>query len=225
MDQPGLDAARHAHALDALARVNRLSLTAARVWREVRLLAREGVRPVRVLDVACGDGDVLLDLGRRAHRDGVEVVLTGCDLSPVALARARERPGGESVGARFVQADVLRDELPGTHHVTTSSLFLHHLDERDAAGLLARMARAAERLLLIQDLRRTRLGYILAWASLRVLTTSDVARTDGPASVRAAFTVDEARSLTESAGLDGAEVSRCWPERLTIRWVRRGSTE
>jgi hypothetical protein len=86
------------------------------------------------------------------------------------------------------------------------------------------MARAAERLLLVQDLRRTRLGYILAWATLRVLTTSDVARTDGPTSVRAAFTVAEARRLTERAGLEGAEVSRCWPERFTIRWARRGST-
>jgi SAM-dependent methyltransferase len=225
MDQPGLDSARHEHALDALARVNRLSLTAVRVWREVRSLAREGVRPVRVLDVACGDGDVIHDVGRRARRHGVAIALTGCDLSPVALARARTRAGAESMGTRFVQADVLRDELPATHHVITSSLFLHHLDEHDAAGLLARMARAAERLLLVQDLRRTRLGYILAWAALRVLTTSDVARTDGPASVRAAFTVGEARSLTEGAGLDRAEVSPCWPERFTIRWVRGGSTE
>jgi SAM-dependent methyltransferase len=223
MDQPGLDAARHALALDALARVNRLSLTAARVWREVRGLAREGARPVRVLDVACGDGDVLVDLGRRARRHGVDVVLTGCDLSPVALARGRSRADGASVAVRFVEADVIRDELPGTHHVTTSSLFLHHLDEPDAAGLLRRMARAAERRLLVQDLRRTRLGYILAWASLRALTTSDVARTDGPISVRAAFTVDEARSLTRSAGLDGAEVTRCWPERFAIRWARRES--
>jgi SAM-dependent methyltransferase len=224
MDQPGLDAVRHAHALDALARVNRLSLTAARVWREVRALAREGVRPVRVLDVACGDGDVLFDRGRRARRHGVEVALTGCDLSPVALARARARAGRERTAARFFEADVLRDELPGTHHLTTSSLFLHHLDEPDAAGLLARMARAAERRLLVQDLRRTRLGYILAWASLRVLTTSDVARTDGPLSVRAAFTVDEARGLTRSAGLERAEVRRCWPERFAIRWARSEST-
>lgn len=220
MDAPGLDAERHARALDALARVNRLSLTAARVWREVRALAAERVRPVRVLDVACGDGDVLLDVARRARRHGVEVDLCGVDMSPVALARARRRAEDAGAPARFVEGDVLGCELPGTHDLTTSSLFLHHLDEPDAVGLLGRMAAAAARVLLVQDLRRTRFGYVLAWTSLRVLTTSDVARRDGPVSVRAAYTVEEARALVGAAGLRAAVVGRCWPERFTIRWAR-----
>jgi SAM-dependent methyltransferase len=221
MDQPGLSAARHAHALDALARVNRLSLTADRIWREVRALAGSGLRPVRVLDVACGDGDVMLSVGRRARRHGVEVALTGCDVSAVALAKARQRSTSDVGDVRFVESDVLREELPGSHHLTTSSLFLHHLDEADAERLLARMARAAERVLLVQDLRRTRLGYILAWAALRVLTASDVARRDGPTSVRSAFTVEEVRTLVSRAGLSGAEVRPCWPERFMVRWARQ----
>jgi 2-polyprenyl-3-methyl-5-hydroxy-6-metoxy-1,4-benzoquinol methylase len=219
MDEAGLDVARHALALNALARVNRLSGTAHRVWREVRALGREGVRPVRVLDVACGDGQVLLEVGRRARRDGIDVELCGCDLSPVALERAREGAGAEAV-ARFVQVDVLRDDLPGTHHVTTCTLFLHHLAEAEATRLLAAMARVADRILLVQDLRRTRMGYVLAWGSLRLITRSDVARYDGPVSVRAAFTVSEARALAHAAGLGAADVRPCWPQRFVIRWAR-----
>jgi hypothetical protein len=147
------------------------------------------------------------------------VELCGCEVSPLALDMARARTAGER-GARFVELAVLRDELPGTHHLTTSSLFLHHLGELDAVRLLARMAAVAERFVLVQDLRRTRLGYVLAWATLRVLTTSDVARSDGPASVRAAFTIAEARALAARAGLADAEVKACWPQRFTIRWAR-----
>jgi SAM-dependent methyltransferase len=216
MDEPDLDRARHLHALDALARVNRLSLTAGRVWREVRALADRGVRPVRVLDVACGGGDVLIDVGTRAHRAGVAVVLTGCDASEVALERARERAAGRA-DARFVVADV-RGGLPGRHDLVCCSLFLHHLEREGAVALLRDMANATEHVVLVQDLRRSRVGYALAWAALRVLTTSDVAREDGPTSVRAAFDLDEARALAREAGLDGVDVRPCWPARFLLRW-------
>jgi len=218
MDAPDLDRARHLHALDALARVNWWSLTAGRVWREVRLLAERGVRPVRVLDVACGGGDVLIDVGAKARHAGVDVTLEGCDASEVALERARARAAGQA-DVRFVVADV-RHGLPGRHDLVCCSLFLHHLEREDAVALLRAMAGATENVALVQDLRRSRAGYALAWVALRVLTTSDVAREDGPISVRAAFDLTEARELAREAGLGGAEVRACWPERFVLRWSR-----
>jgi SAM-dependent methyltransferase len=219
MDAPDLDRARHLHALRALERVNRVSLTAARVWAEVRMLARAGVKPVRVLDVACGGGDALLDVARRAARHGVDVELIGCDLSEVALERAKARADGLTT-ARFLTVDVLRDELPGPCDVACSSLFLHHLTRTETVALLRAMAHVTRHVLLVQDLRRSRLGYAFAWIGLHALTTSDVARFDGPVSVRAAYTLEEARALVADAGLEGAVVHACWPERFTIRWAR-----
>ncbi len=217
MDDPTLDPARHLRALDALERVNRVSLTANRVWSEVAALARDGVRPVRVLDVACGGGDVLAELERRAKRHGVDVELHGCDRSPLALRRARERAGP---ACRWHELDVVADELPGRHDVVVSSLFLHHLSEEDAVLLLRAMASVAERVLMVQDLRRTLAGYLVAWVGLHTLTRSDVARTDGLASVRAAFTAREAAGLARAAGLEDALVQRCWPQRFLLEWRR-----
>lgn len=219
MDEPGLDPDRHHVALNALERVNRASFAAGRVWREVRGLAYSGVRPVRVLDVACGGGDVLGVVARRARRQGADVDLTGCDVSPVALAYGRARHA-EEPHLRFLRADVLADGLPGRHDLVCCALFLHHLERADAVSLLRKMADATDRVLLVQDLRRSRSGYVLAWGALRLLTTSDVARTDGPISVRAAFTPAEARALAAEAGLVGAEVRECWPQRFTLRWTR-----
>ena len=62
--------------------------------------------------------------------------------------------------------------------VVFSTLFLHHLSEDDAVSFLRRMADNARRLVVVLDLERTRLGYLLAYAGVRVLTTSDVARFD-----------------------------------------------
>ncbi|MEX2048616.1 MAG: methyltransferase domain-containing protein [Gemmatimonadota bacterium] len=221
MDDPSLEPSEHRRALRALATVNRLSLAAGRVWREVVELEREGVTPVRVLDVACGGGDVLVGVERARRRAGIDVVLHGCDLSDVALEDARLRAtGAPSLG--FFRLDALRDELPAGYHLVCSSLFLHHLERDDAVRLLERMADATTHKVLIQDLRRTRLGEALARTTLRVVTTSSVARSDGPKSVRAAFTIAEAAELCRDAGLVDADVRRCWPQRFTIRWRRPG---
>ena len=224
MDDEGLGREPHLQALDALARVNRVSLTAVRAWREVERLSQVCAAPVRVLDVACGGGDVLIDLARRAQRRGVAVELIGLDLSPVAVERARRRAmGGAAHGTsrpavRFERRNVLVDALPRGAHLVLCSLFLHHLAEEEAVRLLRSMAEACRNVLLVQDLRRTRLGWALAWLGLHALTRSQVARRDGLVSVRAAFGIAEARSLAREAGLAGATVRRCWPQRFALRW-------
>jgi SAM-dependent methyltransferase len=219
MDSPTLDRIRHLAALDALARVSVISLTARRVWSEVARLADRGVAPVRVLDLACGGGDVLRRVAGRARRAGKSVELVGCDRSPVALERARAECAS-AAGVTFQQVDVLRDPIPSGHDIVCSSLFLHHLDGDAAAHFLAGMAGAAQRVVLVQDLLRTRLGYVYAWVGLGLMTQSDVARHDGPVSVAAAFSLSEARALCRDSGLHRAEVVRSWPQRFTLRWER-----
>ena len=221
MDSPNLEESRHRRALDALQRVNRVSRSAAQLWTDMRYVARRSPsRPLRVLDLACGGGDVAVGLEAHAKRRGVEVQIIGCDASPVAVARASERAAEVGSAARFLRLDVLRDELPDDADVVCSTLFLHHLDEAHAIGLLGRMAAAARRMLVVQDLARSRIGYSLAYVGLHLLTRSDVARTDGPLSVRAAFTPSEAVALARHAGL-AANVRRCWPRRYSLTWVRQ----
>ena len=210
MDAEDLDPTRHITALRALARVNRVSLVAARVWREVLHMSRIGPdrgvgRPLRLLDVACGGGDVMVDVAHRAHRAGVPLAVHGCDLSPVALGHARREAERRGVAADFFARDVLAEGLPDGYDLVCSSLFHHHLSREDAVGLLRGMAEAGHRV-LVQDLLRGTLGYVLAWSGLRLLSRSDVARVDGPRSVRAAFTLSEVRTMAAEAGYVGAVV-------------------
>lgn len=225
MDAEDLDPVRHIKALTALARVNRVSLVAARVWREVLHLSRgsrdrgdrKEDRPLRILDVACGGGDVMVDVARRAQRASLPLVVHGCDLSPVALEHARSEAGRRSVAVEFFARDVLADGLPGGYDLVCSSLFHHHLSREDAVELLRGMAEAGHRV-LVQDLLRGTLGYLLAWSGLRLLSRSEVAHVDGPRSVRAAFTLPEVRAMAAEAGYVGAVIRRGWPERFILRW-------
>ena len=219
MDDPSLDRVRHLHALRALARINRVSLAASRISREVRAIGESRPGPVRVLDVACGGGDVLIDVAKRLRGSTTSVELCGCDVSPVALEVAR-MAALDDAGIDFTEIDAIEGELPEGYDLICSSLFLHHLSSQAVTLLLQRMAAATAHGVLIQDLRRTRLGYVFAWIGLHALTRSDVARSDGLVSVRAAFTLSEVATLCQEAGLTDARVTSVWPQRYSIQWRR-----
>lgn len=217
MDDPGIDPAAHRAALAGLARINRLSCSADLLWPPIRkLMQREPTRTLRVLDVATGSGDVPRALARRGD---TRLEVAGCDISPTAIQDASEQAVGR--GIRFFTHDAIRDPLPSGFDVVTCSLFLHHLSEADAVTLLRRMKDAAEELVLVNDLERSRLGFALAWVGTRLLSSSPVVRYDGPASVRSALTPKEALRLADEAGLHGATVGRRWPCRYLLSWRKR----
>jgi hypothetical protein len=98
------------------------------------------------------------------------------------------------------------------------SLFLHHLNADQAHVLLGRMKTAAKKLVLVDDLRRTRLGYWLAWLGCRILTRCHVVHIDGPMSVEGAFTTAEATDIAVKAGLKNPTMQHHWPQRFLLSW-------
>lgn len=222
MDDPGLDRAAHEHALRALGRAAAVSRTAASLWPAIRAAAdQQSDRPLRILDIACGGGDVAVDVARRLDTARIAYEVVGCDVSPVALEYATAlaaRAGVERV--RFTRLNVLLDPWPTGCDVVMCSLFLHHLSDADAVTVLRRMKDAAGHMVIVSDLRRTALGAGLAWAGCHLLSRSRVFHVDGMRSVRAAFTEDEALGLARSAGLETATTTLCWPQRFVLTWTR-----
>ena len=221
MDQPGLDPQVHRQALAGLARLNGLSRSAGLLWPHVAIQARQLGRPVRVLDLASGGGDVAIALARRARKAGVQVHIDGHDLSTLAVEHATMAAQREGFAQlRFTVRDVLRQSAEQRYDVVMSSLFLHHLTEGDALLLLRRMAEASTSLVLLNDLRRTRFGKPLVWLASRLVTRSRVVHVDGPLSAQAAFTVGELAAMAQQAGLAGAAITTHFPQRMLLRWRR-----
>ena len=226
MDQPGLEACAHRKALAGIKRVNGISRIGCVLWREIAHVARDHhLEEVRILDLACGGGDLAIWLTRRGRGGSFDVSVDGCDMSRTAVAYAREQAHVTGTrNARFFECDVLNGSFDRTsnesYDIVMCSLFLHHLEEKQVTALLRKMALLARHAVMIDDLRRTRLGYQLAWIGCRLLTRSPMVHTDGPLSVQGAFTMDEARSLAEEAGLQDVSIVTHWPQRFLMTWQR-----
>lgn len=221
MDDPALDKKIHEQALAGLRRVNSLSRTAA-VFENaiVNSGVLEGSRsePIRILDIACGGGDLVIQLAKRLRKHSPQVEVEGCDISSTAIDFAKQQANDAGCrNARFFKHDVLKDELPPhSYHITMCSLFMHHLDEPEALRLLTFMNGTASELAMVDDLKRTRFGYWLAWVGCRLLSRCHVVHVDGPRSVEGAFTVDEAMKLAAQADWNETTISSHWPERFLM---------
>lgn len=218
MDQPGLEEAVHRQALRGLARVNRLSFSAQALWRPIAAeMKKQPSRRWRLLDVACGSGDMPLALARFAATKNLHLAVAGCDVSDTAVAHANDRALRSGLVADFFRRDAVGDGLPGGYDFVTCSLFLHHLDEPEVVKLLTAIGQAVGTLAVISDLRRTAFGYALARFGTRLLSRSPIVHVDGPLSVRAAFSVSEVRTLAAAAGLEGRATFRnIWPQRFLL---------
>lgn len=211
MDDPNLDPALHRQALAGLARLNRLGNADGLLWPFLAEQLRTARRPLRVLDVACGSGDVLNAL---SHRATGRIRGLGLDISPRAIAEARSQAVPR---VRFQVQDVLDPAvaLPRCD-VAICSLFLHHLTRGQVVSLLRRMAEAAGRAVIISDLERSPVAWWLVWMGAHLVTRSPVVHLDSDLSVRAAWTPQELGALARQAGIRDARVQRVFPARLVM---------
>ncbi|QEY31247.1 methyltransferase domain-containing protein [Synechococcus sp. RSCCF101] len=219
MDQPGLDPREHERALAGLRRINAVSRCSAGLLEPIAQLARNHPdAPLSVLELACGGGDTAIDLAQMAERRGIDLRIRACDINPEAIRIATANARRRGVELDLFVADALEPPTDATADVVLCTLFAHHLDGPDVIRLLLGMAARARRLVLVDDLIRSRLGYALAWMGTRLLSRSWVVHTDGPLSVRAAFTASEILELAHQAGLSSVRLQRTWPERYLLSW-------
>lgn len=190
-----------------LARVNRwlLAYRPLLTWLDSLELKRLG-EPLRILDVGCGYGDVLRRIERWAQDRRIDVELTGIDLNSECVAIAAEATGAASA-IEWVNADVFAYTTKAPPHLVVTSLFTHHLADRDVVRFLRWAEEQAAVGWFINDLVRHptpyRLFRLLAWGT----RLHPFVRHDGPVSILRAFVPEDWRGLCDAAGLRAQDVT------------------
>ncbi len=224
MDDPSLDADEHRRALTGLRRINWLSRPDAAIWNAIRPLLSSASKeqPLTLLDIASGGGDLAIRMAQRANSEGLHLRILGCDMSETAIQFATEQAKRAAVtNVSFERCNILTDALPqSSFDVVMCSLFLHHLNESDGLTLLKIMRSVARQQVLVDDLRRTALGYWLAWIGCRILTRCRIVHVDGPMSVEGSLTSDEALALARQADMPDARIQFHWPQRYLLSWTK-----
>ena len=181
----------------------RINLWTGGLWLLLRALAYlldgEEQRPFTLLDVGGGAGDTVAAIQRWSYRRGGR-----CDgividhAAPVLCLAGRRSP--QRIGLVRGRGEVL-PLADRSVDVATCSLVLHHCSDEGATRVLTEMGRVARIGVVVDDLIRSRLGYVGAIALAHFATANPLTRHDAPLSVQRAFTERELAALLAQTGL------------------------
>ena len=210
LDETVLDDAEHARCMADLARVNRLTLTHGPTLRFLARAAR-GRSSLSVLDVACGNGDLLRRIRRWADRRGLAATLAGIDLDP----RSAEAATAPAMRIAYRAGDVFADQPAPPPDVIVSSQFAHHLSDPQLVAFLRWIDRHAMRGWFIADLHRHRVAYYGFPLLARAARLHRIVRLDGVVSIARSFRRADWERALAAAGLT-AEIRWHVPFRLCV---------
>jgi ubiquinone/menaquinone biosynthesis C-methylase UbiE len=163
---------------------------------------------VSVLDLATGCADIPLAVAGWAERRGIPIHITASDYLEDVLALARTEVG-DHPSITIARHDARSIHLPDkSFDIVLCSLSLHHFPDHEAVMVLKEMDRLSRYGFILNDLHRSRFGYVAAWAASRVTTRNRLTRNDAPLSVKRAYTPDELSQLLREARIEGARISR-----------------
>jgi SAM-dependent methyltransferase len=191
-----------------LARVNRWTMAYRPLlgWLDSIAGANAPLQPLRILDVGCGYGDGLRRIERWARLRGLPVELIGLDLNPDTTAIAAEVTPPSSC-IQWVNADVLTYAPPQPPHFVVSSLFTHHLAERDIVRFIRWMELNAEAGWFINDLSRAAVPYHFFRAFSKAMRLHRFVQHDGPVSIARSFVREDWLRTCAAAGLSELDVA------------------
>jgi SAM-dependent methyltransferase len=214
LDDPDIPSEEMSRSLEDLSLVHRWwDSTGALERYLVAEIRRLGIsRPV-LIDVGAGSGEVTRRLARGLERAGHPGDVFACDVQWRHLAHGRRTAG---IASPSVSANAFA--LPFADRSVdwiVSTLFFHHFSPEENATLLAEFSRAARHGFALLDLRRHLVPLAFVSVAGRLLFQTRVSVLDGAASVRQAYTPEEAERIASRA-VPGARMQRVFPFRFLL---------
>lgn len=172
--------------------------------------------PIRVLDAACGGGDISRRVVDETRMLGKRIEVTVLDLNTRVLGCARELSSGYPE-IEFVQADALNPPFEtGYFDIVILATFIHHLESEQVITALRMGKRVSRGHVIVADLVHSPWAHLGFCILSRLVRFSPISVHDGAISVRRAYNPSELADFARRSGIDNWKLYRHWLYRMTL---------
>ena len=219
MDDFAMEGELLKEALDKIAQINQLLGGNKVTLQGVKLLLQNKSKSecITIVDLGCGNGDMLrmlADYGKECH---FNLKLIGIDANAYTIDHAKTLSSSYP-NICFYCRDIF--DMPfddSAYDIVLCTLFLHHLKDDGILKLLSYFYTKANIGIVVNDLHRSSLGYRLFQVVCFVFRLSDMTKQDGLTSILRGFKKKEIIAFAKQLNIKNHTIRWKWAFRY--QWI------
>ena len=204
--------------LDQIAWINR--------WLGGNHVTRNGIRKLLrnvsvgrelcIIDLGCGNGDMLRLVADQMRKEKRKVRLIGIDANEFTIKCAQE------LSIDYPEISFLKEMIPSStfsnleYDIVLSTLFIHHFSDIEIIDCLRQVGAKARLGVVINDLQRSRLSIVL-FRLLSIFIANPMVRKDGVTSIMRGFKKKELVAYSKELQQLDSEIRWKWAFRY--QWI------
>jgi 2-polyprenyl-3-methyl-5-hydroxy-6-metoxy-1,4-benzoquinol methylase len=209
MDDFTLEGEELRDALDKIAKINRLLGGNKLTLQGVKsLISKVQNKKITIVDVGCGNGDMLRALADFGKSNNLDLKLVGMDANAFTINYARKLSAGfKNISYRC--KDVFGEAFKEMDYdIVLCTLTLHHFKNAEILYLTDIFRKQSRIGIVINDLQRSAIAYRLFQLICFIFRLNDMSREDGLVSILRGFKKKELQHYSKQLNL----------KKYTIRW-------
>ncbi|EZH75655.1 hypothetical protein ATO12_02375 [Aquimarina atlantica] len=225
MDNPEVEEKALKIALSDISRANKWLGGNAITIKAVHTLVknRSFSQEITILDLGCGDGEMLRAIADSFRKEKKNINLIGIDLNNKCLDCAIES-STLYPEISFFNKDILEIEASEfSCDIIICTLTLHHLKDNEIKKVIKKAVNLAKTAVVINDLHRSTLAYYLFKVFSFFFIKGHVAKNDGLVSIKRGFKKQELLYFAKALQLQEYKVDWKWAFRY--RWIIKTSNK
>lgn len=195
-------------------------------WLGGNLITLNGIRQllkkitnkneITILDLGCGDGEMLRVCKESINIPGVRLKYIGLDANRHIIEEARRRSEAYPE-IEFITMDIFSEAFETIEcDIAICSLFLHHFTDEEIELFLKKLYSMTKVGIVVNDLERSRIAFVLFKIVSTLFVRTATARNDGLISIARAFKKKELKAFSKNIA---AKHQIRWRWAFRYQWI------